>query len=179
MNLEKQILLFSQKRLSSYENTSQHRQNFILIQRLCAKIGLLEIITRNKVAQILRLNDDGFISKQTLGFWGDKINECKIHNKVVDLRRVDFKKYSKFNRKDKMRNYQKVIVAYALFRTMRNRAFHFENLFKRNENGTSRLSDSRIFGKERVVVGIDSDKMEIFLDDMLDAFDVELKRFFD
>lgn len=179
MNLEKQILLFSQKRLSSYENTSQHRQNFILIQRLCAKIGLLEIITRNKVAQILRLSDDGFISKQTLGFWGDKINECKIHNRVVDLRRVDFKKYSKFNRKDKMRNYQKVIVAYALFRTMRNRAFHFENLFKRNENGTSRLSTYLTFGRMKILVGIDSDKMEIFLDDMLDAFDVELKRFFD
>ena len=106
MNKNKQIALFSHKRLQGYESTEQHRQNFLLIQRLCAKIGLLEIITRNKVAQILQIADDEFVSKQTLGFWGDKINECKIHNALVNLAHIDFKKYSKFNRKDKMRNYQ-------------------------------------------------------------------------
>lgn len=179
MDKDKQIALFSQKRLQSYESTEQHRQNFLLIQRLCAKIGLLEIITRNKVAQILQISDDEFVSKQTLGFWGDKINECKIHNALVNLAHIDFKKYSKFNRKDKMRNYQKVIVAYALFRTMRNRAFHFENLFKRNANGTSRLSTCLTFGKTKIVVGIEPDKMEVFLDDMIEAFNRELVGFFD
>lgn len=78
-----------------------------------------------------------------------------------------------------MRNYQKVIVAYALFRTMRNRAFHFENLFKRNANGTSRLSTCLTFGKTKIVVGIEPDKMEVFLDDMIEAFDSELMGFFD
>lgn len=89
----------------------QHKDNFLLIQNLFAKIGLLEIITRNKVAQILQINDDDFIAKQTLGFWCDTINERKIHNALVNLNSLDFKKYSRFNRKDKMRNYQKVIVA--------------------------------------------------------------------
>lgn len=177
MDLDKQITLFSHKRLQSYENFTQHRDNFLLIQNLCAKIGLLEIITRNKVAQILQINDDDFVAKQTLGFWCDKINECKIHNALINLNSLDFKKYSRFNRKDKMRNYQKVIVAYALFRTMRNRAFHFENLYKRNENGTSRLSTCQIFGKIKVGVGIDSDKMEVFLDDIINAFDSELKEY--
>ncbi|MGX3010523.1 hypothetical protein ACWIUD_03020 [Helicobacter sp. 23-1044] len=53
MDLERQIALFSHKRLQSYENLSQHKDNFLLIKDLSAKIGLLEIITRNKVAQIL------------------------------------------------------------------------------------------------------------------------------
>lgn len=63
MDLDKQISLFSQ----SYENPTQHRDNFLLIQNLCAKIGLLEIITRNKIAQILQISDDDFVAKQTLG----------------------------------------------------------------------------------------------------------------
>ena len=178
MDLGKQITLFSHKRLQSYENLAQHRDNFLLIQNLCAKIGLLEIITRNKVAQILQIRDDDFIARQTLGFWCDTINEHKIHNALVNLETIDFKQYSRFNRKDKMRNYQKVIVAYALFRTMRNRAFHFENLYKRNANGTSRLSTCQIFGKVKVGVGIDSDKMEAFLDDIINAFDSELGGYF-
>ena len=178
MDLDKHITLFSHKRLQSYENLAQHRDNFLLIQNLCAKIGLLEIITRNKVAQILQINDDDFVAKQTLGFWCDTINEHKIHNALVNLNSLDFKKYSRFNRKDKMRNYQKVIVAYALFRTMRNRAFHFENLYKRNANGTPRLSDTRIFGRIKVVVGIEPSKMEMFLDDMIKAFDSELVGYF-
>ena len=70
-------------------------------------------------------------------------------------------------------------MAYALFRTMRNRAFHFENLFKRNANGTSRLSTCLTFGKTKIVVGIEPDKMEVFLDDMIEAFDSELMGFFD
>lgn len=39
MDLDKQISLFSHKCLQSYENPTQHRDNFLLIQNLCAKIG--------------------------------------------------------------------------------------------------------------------------------------------
>ena len=178
MDLGKQITLFSHKRLQSYESLTQHRDNFLLIQNLCAKIGLLEIITRNKVAQILQISNDDFISNQTLGFWCSEIEKHKIHNALVNLAHIDFKKYSTFNKKDKMRNYQKVKVAYSLFVNIRNRAFHFENLYKRNANGTSRLSTCQVFGKVKVGVGIDSDKMESFLDDMINAFDSELKGYF-
>ena len=179
MHLDKQIALFSQKRLQSYESAEQHRQNFLLIQRLCAKIGLLEIITRNKVARILQIGDDEFVSKQTLGFWCHQLDKHYIHNALVNLAHIDFKKYSKFNKKDKMRNYQKVQIAYSLFLNIRNRAFHFENLLKLNENGTPRLSTCITFGKAKILVGIEPDKMEVFLDDMIEAFDSELAGFFD
>lgn len=178
MDLGKQITLFSHKRLQSYESLTQHRDNFLLIQNLCAKIGLLEIITRNKVAQILQISNDDFISNQTLGFWCHQLDKHTIHNALVNLAHIDFKKYSRFNRKDKMRNYQKVKVAYSLFLNIRNRAFHFENLLKINGNGTPRLSTNITFGKSKILVGIDSDKMEAFLDDIISAFDSELKGYF-
>lgn len=179
MNEAKQIAIFSQKRLQSYENLAQHRQNFQLIKEICPKIGLLEIITRNKVAGILQITDDSFISKQTLGFWCGEIEKHKIHNVLVNLEHINFKKYSTFNKKDKLRNYQKVKVAYSLFRTMRNRAFHFENLYKRNKNGTSRLASYHTFGKAKILIGIDSDKIHSFLDDMIKAFDDELSGYLD
>ncbi|WP_236096619.1 MULTISPECIES: hypothetical protein [Helicobacter] len=77
-----------------------------------------------------------------------------------------------------MRNYQKVTIAYSLFRTIRNRAFHFENLFKKNPNGTLRLSTCLVFGKTKVLVDIEADKIEGLLNDMLDCFDYEVKELY-
>ncbi|MGX2982289.1 hypothetical protein [Helicobacter sp. 23-1045] len=39
----------------------------------------------------------------------------------------------------------------------------------------SKYSTCQIFGKVKVGVGIDSDKMETFLDDIISAFDSELR----
>lgn len=73
-----------------------------------------------------------------------------------------------------MRNYQKVEIAYSLFHTIRNRAFHFENLFKTNTNGTPRLSTCLLFGKnENFSFGIETHKIEKCLDNILDCFDTE------
>ena len=44
--------LFSAKRISGYASEAEHRDNFLLMQRIAPKIGILEIITRNKVAEI-------------------------------------------------------------------------------------------------------------------------------
>ncbi len=92
---------------------------------------------------------------------------------------INFKKYSIFNKKDKMRNYQKVEVAYSLLRTLRNRAFHFENLLKQNANGTPRLSTRFMFGKSKIIVGIEAKHIETFLNDMIESFDDELLKYLD
>ncbi|MCX2683758.1 ATPase [Campylobacter sp. MIT 21-1685] len=149
MELEKQHKLFSKKRLQSYESLKQHYENFLLISLLSIKIGLLEIVTRNKIASLLLVLDDEFISAQTLGYWCEKIQKHKLHNQLINMEHLSFQAYSSFNKKDKMRNYQKVTIAYSLFRTIRNRAFHFENLFKKNPNGTPRLSTCLVFGKTK------------------------------
>lgn len=177
MDIQKQIQFFSLKRLQSYQDISEHYANFLLIRDLSIKIGILEIVTRNKIARLLGITDDTFISSQTLGFWCENISQHKIHNELLNMEHINFKKYSRFNKKDKMRNYQRVEVAYSLFRTLRNRAFHFENLYKQNQNATPRLSTCMIFGRTKVIVGIETDRIESFLDDMLDSFDSELREY--
>ncbi|WP_147288703.1 hypothetical protein [Helicobacter marmotae] len=60
---------------------------------------------------------------------------------------------------------------------MRNRAFHFENPYKQNPSDTPRISTSMLFGETKVIVGIETNKVESFLDDMLDNFDSELREY--
>lgn len=164
------IRLFSKKRLSSFKDENEHINNFLLMQTLAPKLGILEIVTRNKIAKILSLNDDEFISKQTFGYWAKLINQAKIHNALIDLKEVDFRKYSKFNKKANWLNFQKVKITYDLALTLRNRAFHFENLLK--TNGIYPRISTKVC---KNVVGIDPANLEIFLDDILDCFNVGLK----
>jgi len=162
--------LFSAKRISGYASEAEHRDNFLLMQRIAPKIGILEIITRNKVAEILDITDDDFISKQSLGYWVKAMDEARIHNKIINLSEIDFRRYSGFNINTKLRNYQKASVAYILLRLIRNRAFHFENLYKLNESGTPRVSACKDFGKTRVIIGISPNMIEAFIDDLLTCF---------
>ncbi|QKF64518.1 hypothetical protein [Campylobacter corcagiensis] len=166
------LMLFSKDRLNEYKSNQSHINNFLLMQILAPKLGILEIVTRNKIALILSLNDSKFISKQTFGYWAKVINDKKIHNFIVDLAKIDFRKYSKFNKKYEFRNYQKVKVVYSLLVTIRNRAFHFENLLKTKgakPRITTILND--------IVIGVDPDKLESFCDDVLECFESGLSRY--
>ena len=169
------IGLFSEKRLKDYESEAKHRDNFLLMQRLAPKLGIVEIITRNKTARLLSIDDDTFISRQTLGYWVTLINVMKLHNKLVDLSAIDFRKYSKFNKhgKSSMPNFQKVKICYSLILTIRNRAFHFENLYKLNEYGAPRIS-TRLNDK---IAGVMPDMLETFIDDVLDCLDSEIREY--
>lgn len=177
MDRQRQIELFSLSRLASYKDWREHSANLALIADISIRLGLLEIITRNKVALLLGIDDSEFISKQTLGYWRKCIDAHRLHNRLVNMRDMDFRKYSAHNKKDKMRDYQKVQIAYSMLRTIRNRAFHFENLLKTNANGTPRLSSVCEFGKTRILVGIDGDRIAEFLDDFLGCFDSELREY--
>lgn len=167
MTSDRKIELFSKERLSSYADDDEHIANFKLIKNISDKLGVIEIITRNKVAKTLDIKDDTFISRQTLGYWVELMDNEKIHNKIVDFGNIDFRDYSKGNKNNKLLNYQKVWFAYSLIRTIRNRVFHFENLYKLNENKTPRLSTKR--GK--TIIGIEPTKIECFLNDILKCFD--------
>lgn len=69
------IELFSAKRLCNYTSETEHRDNFLIMQKLAPKLGILEIVTRNGVAKILEIDDDIFISQQIFGYWVKVINE--------------------------------------------------------------------------------------------------------
>ncbi|WP_147290517.1 hypothetical protein [Helicobacter cinaedi] len=61
-----------------------------------------------------------------------------------------------------------------LLHLLRNRAFHFENLYKMNKNGP-RLSVTIHNSKnEKLIFSLEPTKVNLFLDDMLMSFDREL-----
>ena len=164
------IGLFSADRLASYASDDEHRANFKLIKSISDKLGAVEIITRNKTADVLGLSDSVFISRQTLGYWVTVMDEARIHNKIANFREIDLRAYARTNIKFEWRNYQKVKIVYGIIRTIRNRAFHFENLYKLNANGTPRLSTKL----KEIIVGIEPPKIETFLNDILKCFDEDL-----
>ena len=177
MNLNK---IFSAKRLSNYKDELEHKNNFLLIQKLSLKLGVIEIATRNAVASELDIKDDTFISRQSFGYWAKIINEKSIHNKILNLKDMDFRKYASSNRKTSLRNFYKVRICYDLLVKTRNRAFHFENLYKVKQiiGGKSTFCLPRISTlRNGEVIGIMPQNLEIFLDDILDCFDKDLKEY--
>lgn len=184
------VKFFSESRLKSYISEQEHKDNFSLMQALAPKLAILEIVTRNLAFAALRDTnkiavlasyakdeeiDDRFISKQTFGFWAKIIDEARIHNELADFTPIDFRKYSKFNKKVNWLNFQKVKIVYNLAVCIRNRAFHLENLYKLNDFSAPRIS-TRLNNK---IIGVMPSKLQTFLDDILDCFDIELKSYLD
>ncbi|WP_285818920.1 hypothetical protein [Helicobacter bilis] len=196
--------LFSQERLNAYVSTQEHFDNLALISRIAQTLGMLEIILRNHINATLVLDNAKWldelpqelelktspkhtkphqiISHQSLGFWLKVIDFYKIHNKLFDkefLDTLDFKRYFNGNKNSfktkPLRNYQKVSIFLNLFRNLRNRAFHFENLYKLNEQGKPRLSVSVKSGKEKIIISIETSKIELFLRDFISYFVEKVK----
>lgn len=173
-------LLFSKDRLKSFKDNEEHKNNFLLMQALAPRLGIIEITTRNKAANIPDINDSVFVSHQTFGYWAKVINERSIHNKILDLEKIDFRNYSDSNRKTKLKNYQKVRVCYDLLVSIRNRAFHFENLFKikqiEKDNKVNVLPRISTF-RNGEVIGVMPNRLELFIDDIMVCFNENLREY--
>lgn len=207
MNTQKLIELFSKNRLEGYKSEKEHEQNLSLISRISHKLGILEIIIRNKIDKVMSdkdknwlfalpdeiILDDGkgvikehnaLISKQSFGFWVKVAEFYKIHSCAFDnefLKNLDFKKYYSGNKNRVGRNpitlYQKADLLLVLLRIIRNRAFHFENLLKINMDGKPRLSAKLNFNKAFVIASIEPKNIENFLNDILKSFDEKLLKY--
>lgn len=202
---DKLIILFSATRLDDYTNAREHEANLALIGNISHKIGILEIVLRNRIDTLMtnaQSQDwllslprelepkgefqthkrDKFISTQSLGFWVRLVEIYKIHNAIFHkdfLENLDFKKYyfknkNRFNRDMHFTNYYKVSAILQLFRLIRNRAFHFENLYKTNEKGP-RLS-VKIYNQygDFAIFSIHPSKIMDFLNDLIASFDKRL-----
>lgn len=199
LNIKQSTSLFSKERLEGYESTKEHCKNFTLISLIAGRLGILEVILRNHIHKTM-LEDNSkwleclpselnlktspkhtkyheLISHQSLGFWLRVVEHYKIHNRLFDrefLDSLNFKRYFSGNKnrfKSKpLRDYQKVSIFLNLFRNLRNRAFHFENLYKLDKQGRPRLSAFVGSGKEMLVICIETDKIELFLDDFISYF---------
>lgn len=116
------------------------------------------------------------LSRLMLGEVIDLIIEYKIEHYMFDLEIIDFQKYHWSNRnsgylngrKNRFSNVAKVRISLNLLRNIRNRAFHWENLFKtRESNG---VIYPRITHKEwGVKIGISPEMILDFLDDLIDS----------
>lgn len=178
--------LFSQKRLDSYADLKEHLDNFKLINSIAAKMGLIEIVLRNSIDYVVSINDNEWIlksllntklahhqalSQQSLGFWLRVVDFYKIHNQLFTnkfLKSLDFKRYFMGNKNKGLRDYQKVSLLLLLFKNLRNRAFHFENLYKLNKDNKPRLSASiQNKNNQKMIINLATENIEIFLDDIL------------
>ncbi|TLE11541.1 hypothetical protein [Helicobacter bilis] len=188
MMIDKEIYqrLFSQKRLDIYADLKEHLDNFKLINSIAAKMGLIEIVLRNSIDYMVSINDNEWIlksllntklahhqalSQQSLGFWLRVVDFYKIHNQLFTnkfLKSLDFKRYFMGNRNKGLRDYQKVSLLLLLFKNLRNRAFHFENLYKLNNDNKPRLSASiQNKNNQKMIINLATENIEIFLDDIL------------
>ena len=206
MNQDKLTTLFSQARLNGYTSLAEHEVNLALIGKISHKIGILEIILRNSVDNLMQSTNslwleslpsdlelkipkepnptrDKLVSIQSLGFWVRVVEHYKIHNQIfsqIFLDNLDLQKYyaknrNRFNRRMWLRNYHKAKAILQLFRLIRNRAFHFENLYKFTDNGYPRLN-VKITNKhkESVYIAIEPSKIITFFDDLIVSFDKDL-----
>lgn len=200
ISLQEAKRLFSKERISSYENLQQHFDNLALIGAISEKLGIAEILLRNKIDFIMSQNTTlwlenlptelessidkslqkhKIISTQSLGFWLKVIDFYKIHSQLFSydfLEDLNFKRYyernaNRFKNKANLQNYHKASLLVHLLRNLRNRAFHFENLYKLNEYNKPRLIASIRDEKGSLcVINLRTDKIQIFLGDLISEF---------
>lgn len=205
MDREKYIELYSSPRIDSYSSIDEHEANFKMLGRIAPKLARIEIIIRNRIdrkmceknrywifdlADSIGLDDDKgrikehdiLVSRQTFGFWIRVVEHYKIHSCAFDKEFLDgfsFKKYYEKNKerlnKIPLSNYQKAYGILLLTKSIRNRAFHFENLLKLRALGVPRLSVRVDFSKEKFYYfNIKPNMIIQYLDDILQGFDREL-----
>ena len=204
MSDDAQLELFSQGRLEGYADTQEHEDNLFLISQIAHKIGILEIVFRNKIDILLsekdkdwikklpkellpsdveKYNKDELISRQTMGFWVKVACYHKVDDKIFDtdfLDSLDFTKYffknkNRFKNTKEFRRYQKARAILELLRLIRNRAFHFENLYKFTKNNYPRLNVAIVDDEgNKIYVAIQPDRIKDFLNDLLASFHADL-----
>lgn len=130
------------------------------------------------------LSKHKIISTQSLGFWLKVIDCYKIHSQLFSyefLEDLNFKRYyecnaNRFKNKANLQNYHKASLLVHLLRNLRNRAFHFENLYKRNADNKPRLIASiRSEKNSLAVINLETSKIQVFLGDLIGEFRKEVQ----
>ncbi len=121
------------------------------------------------------------LSKMSLGAVIRLIFCYKLEGVVLDLRAYRFRAYYHENkdtlliknRKQNLSNYAKAHIALNLLWTIRNRAYHWENLLKIQPNKRPRIATpfngktENIPTDKILVIGIEPNKITLFLDDLI------------
>ncbi|MGL2645155.1 CAAX protease [Helicobacter pylori] len=121
------------------------------------------------------------LSKMSLGAVIRLIFCYKLEGVILDLRAYRFRAYYHENkdtlliknRKQNLSNYAKAHIALNLLWTIRNRAYHWENLLKIQPNKRPRITTSFSGKTENIpmdkilVIGVEPNKITLFLDDLI------------
>ncbi|MDU9774796.1 CAAX protease [Helicobacter pylori] len=195
-------LILSKDRLAAYDSLEQYKENLKLISFITPKISNLEIYLRNALDYCLTQmkGSDWVFNESALTPLIKELKEKKkeiTHSLILskmslgavvrlifcylDLRAYRFRAYYHENKdtlliKGKKRllyNYIKAHIALNLLWTIRNRAYHWENLLKIQPNNRPRIATSFSGKTENIpmdrilVIGIEPNKITLFLDDLI------------
>lgn len=127
------------------------------------------------------LSHHQYLSRISLGAIIHLIKENKLQNSIMDLKNINFRNYNQYNRNfflknGKKRNFgniYKVDIVLSLLQNLRNRSYHWENILKTTEKNGKHYP--RLTTKiENVYIGINPQKIELFLDDLIKTFNEEI-----
>lgn len=127
-----------------------------------------KILKRNKV-QFLTHNQ--LLSNLTLGSVIHIIKRENLQNTIFDFRHLNLKIFYDMNSRERLGNYHKTNMILNILSSIRNRAFHWENLLK-TRRGNDSKNLPRITDKfNKIVIGVMPNKIEIFLDVLIRNFE--------
>lgn len=175
------------KRISILEIYLRNKLDYCLKQMIgedwIKREKSLSLITLKSHKSIDELTQNQILSTLMLGEVVDLIRAYEIEAMMFDLKRIKFKKYHWSNRnffytqKSKMpfSNLDKNIIVFNLLRTIRNRAFHWENLLKTREiKGVvfpriTTIYPNIAIKEKQARIGIMPEMILVFLDDLIDT----------
>ena len=130
------------------------------------------------------LSHHQYLSRMSLGVIIYLIKENRMQDSIMDLNNINFRNYNQYNRnfflkngkKRNFRNIYKVDIVLSLLQNLRNRSYHWENILKTTEKNGKHYP--RLTTKiENAYIGINPQKIELFLDDLIKTFDEEFLKY--
>ncbi|MBZ7990549.1 MULTISPECIES: hypothetical protein [unclassified Campylobacter] len=136
------------------------------------------------------INHEQYLSNLTLGQVVYLVKQSGLNHSVFfdNIDNIDFKKYCSLNinyyknikgEKIKLSNQQKMKIILSLLVDIRNRSYHWENMLKTkiNNNNPDKVFPRISTNIKNTTIGIMPDKINVFLDDVLDMINVDIKQF--
>lgn len=163
-------------KLSELDNEWIKNSNDKMIKNAREKIEERE---KNKI-----LSHHQYLSRVSLGTIIYLIKENRMQDSIMDLNNINFRDYNQYNRNfflknGKKRNFgniYKVDIVLSLLQNLRNRSYHWENILKTTEKNGKHYP--RLTTKiENAYIGINPQKIELFLDDLIKTFDEEILKY--
>ncbi|HEH4871438.1 TPA: hypothetical protein SG634_001187 [Campylobacter coli] len=130
------------------------------------------------------LSHHQYLSRMSLGTIIYLIKENRMQDSIMNLNNINFRNYNQYNRnfflkngkKRNFRNIYKVDIVLSLLQNLRNRSYHWENILKTTEKNGKHYP--RLTTKiENAYIGINPQKIELFLDDLIKTFDEEFLKY--